>query len=95
VFKGLGTACAGVSTSGGTFPSERFFANQDSMFVTGNKKTQGTLSRPLSLSAEEPLLLLCGLFLFGLFLGCHVAILPFHCSWMRSKLKTAIDDCIE
>jgi hypothetical protein len=36
--------------------------------------------------AEEQLLLLAALlFLTTFFLCCHVSILPFHFSWMRSK----------
>jgi hypothetical protein len=37
---------------------------------------------PLSFVAEGLLLLFAALFLLTtFFLGCHVAILPFHCSW--------------
>jgi hypothetical protein len=59
-------------------------------------KTKGTLARPLSSWPKSRLFLLAALlFLTTLFLCCHVSILPFHCSWMRSKQKTAIDECID
>jgi hypothetical protein len=59
-------------------------------------KAKGTLARPpwFFVWLEVLLLFLC--FLLSLFLCCHVSILPFHFSWMRSELrKTAIDECID
>jgi hypothetical protein len=50
--------------------------------VERSDKNKGTLTRPLSFVAEGLLLLFAALFLLTtFFLGCHVAILPFHYSW--------------
>jgi hypothetical protein len=52
-------------------------------FGAQRQKFKGTLARPLFRSDEELLLFLA--LLLGFFLGCHVSILPFHCSWMSGS----------
>jgi hypothetical protein len=61
-------------------------------------KTKGTLrSRPLFrfFDSVKSSYFFFALFFFAFFLVAMCSILPFHFSWMRSKKKTAIDDCIE
>ncbi len=52
-------------------------------FGAKRQKKMGTRdARPQSLWLKGLLLFLAALFLSTFFLGCHVSILPFHCSWM-------------